>query len=172
MSLKLIAEDFMLKNRGSFQKMNGTRQGSGMRMSAFTGVLAIALLSGCAATRYEAETVDTSQDRLPILVAANAKNFQAPEWYPSVEAGRYSESEALLKRTLEATPHDPYALLAMGVVMERTGRIYQASTYYQSALQYGTQAPLGATLSMDDDDPMEDAQTIADLARANLDRIL
>lgn len=142
-----------------------------MKTGIVTGLLTLGLLSGCAATRYDAETVDTSKDRLPILVAANSRNFQPPEWYPAVKAARYIEAEALLKRTLEAKPHDPYALLAMGVVMERTGRFYDATTYYESAAQYGGTSPVGETLSMDDTDVVEGAQTIADLARANLTRI-
>ncbi len=137
---------------------------------ALAAGLTLLILGGCAATQYEPETVDTARDRLPPITPAMATTQEFVDGYKAVEAGNFAAAEPLLARSLELEPNDPYALLAMGAVMERTGRIYEATTYYNSAIRYGTVSPLGEIKSIDGS-PLPEADTVSDVARVNLTRI-
>ena len=134
------------------------------------GVAAL-LLAGCAeAFRYDPETVESVSGRLPPVVPASATTQAFTDGYAALESGDYATAEAMLGRSLSQQPQDPYALLAMGAVMERTGRFFDASTYYRSAARYGTASPLGRTISIDGG-VSEDARTVRDLALANIARL-
>ncbi len=130
------------------------------------------LLGGCSSTlfTYDPETVDTVQDRLPPASPSYRTTTELVGGFKALEAGNYVEAEAMLGKSLSSEPNDPYTLLAMGAVMERTGRPFDASTFYRSAAEYGRGAPLGETLSLDGSS-IGDAQTVRDLALINIARL-
>jgi len=134
---------------------------------AFCCFLVVAM-SGCsAATQYETGAIvldirepgalTASQDTTPEFVSA----------YDAIEAENYTQAEALLEKALAQTPKDPYALLAMGSVHERTGRFSTATSFYQSADHYGT-AATGPKLVNGDQAGEGTQRTVSDVARENL----
>ena len=134
--------------------------------------VAVLILSGCSSElfRYDGETVDTVQDRLPSATSSYATTTEFTNGFKALETGDYVGAEAMLGRSLSAQPNDPYALLAMGAVMERTGRPFDASTFYRSAARYGEAAPLGRTLALDGN-AVDSARTVRDLALVNIARL-
>jgi Tfp pilus assembly protein PilF len=90
--------------------------------------------------------------------------------YDALGRSDFVAAEPLLTRSLEQEPNDPYALLSMGAVMERTGRLYQATIYYRSAARYGAATPVEKSISIDGDDRHQ-AKSVRDLALLNLARI-
>lgn len=89
--------------------------------------------------------------------------------FEALKVGNYTTAEAQFQSVLAASPNDPYALLGMGVVSERTGRQVPALEYYRAASQYGEVAPLGESLAVNTDTGRPMA-TIRDLAVYNLSR--
>ena len=131
----------------------------------------VVLLAGCSSEwfRYGPDPVDPARDRLPPVSSSSsyATANEFIEGFEALEAGDYVEAEALLRQSLSTKPSDPYALLAMGAVMERTGRPATAVLYYRSAMRYGETAPLGRTLALDGV-TAKSAKTVRELALANI----
>jgi len=48
--------------------------------------------------------------------------------------GNYKKAEEYLQKALEANPNNPYAILNMGVVYQKTGRKEQAREMYEKVL--------------------------------------
>ncbi len=140
--------------------------------NAAPAVVATVILAGCSSElfRYDPETVDTVRDRLPPLTASYVTTTESMDGFRAMEAGDYVSAEAMLGRSLSSQPNDPYALLAMGAVLERTGRPFDASTYYRSAARYGETAPLGRTLVLGGV-AATGAKTVRDLALVNIARL-
>ncbi len=57
-------------------------------------------------------------------------------------AGRLDEAEGLLRRTLEVAPQQPDALHLMGLVAFRKGRVAEAASLVEQAVQHGVDTPL------------------------------
>ena len=129
------------------------------------------LIAGCsAATRYDSGAVvlDVSEPE-----AFNTRLETTPEFisaYDAMKVGEYTRAEALLDKALARKPKDPYALLAMGSVHERTGRIFSAADYYRSAERYGY-AAAGPKLNDSGESPEHATLTVSDVARENLARL-
>jgi len=134
-------------------------------------VLAVPLFSACdAATRYDtgAVVLEVSEP-----TAFKADGRTTPEFvsaYEAFDSQNYARAEALLDRALTESPRDPYALLAMGAVHERTGRLFTAADYYRSAARYGESA-VSATEETDAENASDPAVTVAAVARESLDRM-
>ena len=91
-----------------------------------------------------------------------------PVRYDAPNPNLYDASEGALGRMLSERPDDPYTLLALGSLMERTGRPFDASTYYRGAARFGETAPLGReTPGLDG----TNARTVSDLARTAIARL-
>lgn len=134
-------------------------------------VTALGLLAGCeAATTYDSGAVvlDISEpEAFNNRLETTTTFIEATE---AIEAGEFTRAEALLDNALAQKPRDPYALLAMGSLHERTGRLYSAEQYYRSAERYGFAAAgprivEGKTLAAEKD------LTVSDAARENLARL-
>lgn len=128
-------------------------------------------MAGCdAATQYDtgAVVLDVSEPE-----AFNTRLETTPEFlsaYDAMKLEDYTRAEALLDQALARKPKDPYALLAMGSVHERTGRFYSAADYYRSAIRYGN-AAAGPRLRDGEETPLDQPLTVRDVARENLDRL-
>lgn len=134
----------------------------------------VILLAGCGGETREAATqYDTGAVVLDIADAEafntkleTTEAFQSA--YEAMKAENYPHAEALLEQALQQKPRDPYALLAMGSVMERTGRFYRAAEYYKSAARYGKRAKAGPRLSNGKEETLAENTTVADVALFNL----
>ncbi len=137
---------------------------------SFYGVLLV-VMTGCStATQYNtgAVVLDISEPD-----AFNSRLETTPEFisaYEAMKAENFTKAEALLQTALSRKPKDPYALLAMGSVHERTGRFATAADFYRSAELYGF-AAAGPQL-VDGNEAEEDLSlTVSDVARANLAKL-
>jgi len=90
--------------------------------------------------------------------------------FDKIKAGDYAAAEPFLVQQLANRPEDPYALLAMGTVMEQTDRRPDALIYYRLAARYGDLSPLGETVA-GDSAADANARTVKDLAVANIRRL-
>lgn len=128
-------------------------------------------LSACdAATTYDSGAVvlDVSEPEAFNTRLETTESFMSA--YEAIKIEDYARAEALLDIALAQKPKDPYALLAMGSVHERTGRFYSASDYYRSAARYGG-AAAGSRLRSGESTEVEGETTVADIARDNLERL-
>lgn len=134
-------------------------------------VFLLMALTGCSQwTRYQPETATPESVALRSVLPATARRTEFLSGYDAIATRNYGAAEPLLARHLNDRPDDPYALLAMGAVMEQTNRAPDAAMYYRLAARYGTDAPLGMTNGVDDT-VAGDARTISDLALYNLTRL-
>ena len=142
-----------------------------MKIFAYSSVL-LAMVVGCspAATQYNTGVVvlDISEPE-----AFNSRLETTPEFisaYDAMKADDFTRAEALLNEALARKPRDPYALLAMGTVHERTGRFATAADLYQSAELYGY-AAAGAQLTNGTEHPEDPSLTVSEVARQNLAKL-
>ncbi len=138
--------------------------------SAFSGLLLLALAGCSTATQYEtgAVVLDISEPE-----AFNSRLETTPEFisaYDAMKTENYTRAEALLNAALSRKPKDPYALLAMGTVHERTGRFSTAADHYKSAERYGF-AAAGSQLVNGTESPEDPTLTVSDVARDNLAKL-
>jgi len=134
-------------------------------------MLSLILLAGCdAATQYNSGAVvlEVTEPEAFTKVSSTTDSFRNA--YDAIKDEDYTRAEALLVRALTEKPKDPYALLAMGSVHERTGRYYSAADYYQSAMRYGD-ATAGSRLRDGQESAPSEALTVSDVARENLVRL-
>lgn len=135
------------------------------------GLIACAALAGCAgATQYDtgAVVLDVSDPE-----AFNSKLETSDQFlgaYEALKADDLTEAEARLDEALKFKPKDPYALLAMGSVMERSGRYSSAADYYRSAIRYGN-AAARSRLENGRDVAFDRPVTVAEIARSNLAKL-
>jgi tetratricopeptide (TPR) repeat protein len=87
------------------------------------------LLAGCAEILHD--TVSEIKN-FANMVDDSPGNDQrlANQGYEAIRAENYRDAETYLDAALQANPSNPYALLNLGVVYERTGRIDQARGMY------------------------------------------
>ena len=71
------------------------------------------LLINCSSTPEKAPDVDLSEQA-----------------FEAISEGNYEQAEALLEVALSINPDNPYAILNLGVVYQRTGRIEKAREQY------------------------------------------
>ena len=71
------------------------------------------LLISCSSTPEKAPDVDLSEQA-----------------FEAISEGNYEQAEALLEVALSINPDNPYAILNLGVVYQRTGRIEKAREQY------------------------------------------
>jgi len=135
---------------------------------ATVAALTILILTACSPQfmRYDLKEADAS----PVYRPTGVGDQQYAAGFEAIRAQDYAGAEAPLMRHLGTNQDDPYALLAMGAVMEQTGRPGDAVTYYRRAALYGETAPLGEVLSFDSiSGPMP--RTIREAALMNMTRL-
>lgn len=134
-------------------------------------MLSFILLAGCdAATQYDtgAVVLEVTEPKAFTKDSTTTESFR--DAYDAIKVEEYARAEALLHRALTEKPRDPYALLAMGSVHERTGRYYSAADFYQSAVRYGD-TTAGSRLRNGEESTATAALTVSDVARENLARL-
>ena len=128
-------------------------------------------LSACAAaTQYDTGAVVLDVSEPEAFTSGRETTPEFRRAYDAMKTEDYTRAEALLDRALAQKPKDPYALLAMGSVHERTGRFYSAADYYRSAVRYGD-TTAGASLTSGNETASLPSLTVSDVARQNLDRL-
>lgn len=137
---------------------------------AFCCIVLVAMAGCSSATRYDSGAVvlDISEPE-----AFNSRLETTPEFisaYDAMKAEDFTRAEALLDNALSRKPRDPYALLALGTVHERTGRYATAADLYKSAERYG-HAAAGPKLVNTTESPENPALTVSDVARDNLAKL-
>ncbi|GEM_PF-2095164 len=133
--------------------------------------LLLATMTGCSTvTEYNSGAIvlDISESE-----AFNSRLETTPEFisaYEAMKADDFTRAEALLDTALNRKPKDPYALLAMGTVHERTGRFSSAADLYKSADHYGF-AAAGPQLTNGNERAEDPRLTVRDIARHNLSQL-
>jgi Tfp pilus assembly protein PilF len=134
-------------------------------------LLAGTALSACAtATQYDTGAVVLDVSEPAAFTSGQETTPEFRSAYDAMKTEDYTRAEALLDRALAQKPKDPYALLAMGSVHERTGRFYSAADYYRSAVRYGD-AAAGPSLTSGKETASQASLTVGDVARGNLERL-
>ena len=128
---------------------------------ATVGALAAGLvLSGCASS-----IPDIAQLFQEVTLGKPAPSDEnlVNKGYAEIEAGNYSYAEIYLDSALSINPSNPFALLNMAVVYEKTGREDEARALYAALIR---QNPTNIADSAIDDANV--GRTITDIARENL----
>lgn len=125
-----------------------------------------ALLSGCVNGSYGgAETAPVPA----AYTATEAGDFI--EAYEAIKQVDYVTAERELKLVLDRNPNDPYANLAMGYVLQQTGRTAQARPLYDLAVRDGQDVYPNKHFVLADQEygtrPVEE-DSIAELAQRNI----
>ena len=131
----------------------------------------LSAVAGCsAATEYNTGTVvlDISDARITNSDTQTTSEFVSA--YEAIKGENYTRAEALLEAALQQKPKDPYALLAMGSVFERTGRFWTAADLYRSAEKYGREAT-GPQWTGNTEVKESPLITVSDVARENLAKL-
>lgn len=135
------------------------------------GIAVIAALAACdAATGYDTGAVVLDVSDRKAFEPASAPTTEFHGAFEALKTDDLGHAEALLDEALKKEPRDPYALLAMGTVMERTGRYYSAVDYYRSAIRYGD-TTAGPRLENGAEVAFDTPTSVADVARSNLARL-
>ncbi len=87
--------------------------------------------------------------------------------YDNLERGDYTTAESYYRKALLLEPDNPYALLNLGVIAQRTGRPLEAADLYRRVIALQAAAP--AVVSTD---PGQVGRSVSDIARANLKELL
>lgn len=139
--------------------------------SILSGLAGLVLLAGCeAATTYDSGAVVLDISEPEAFNSRLETTTTFIDATKAIEAGDYTRAEAMLDKALAQKPRDPYALLAMGSLHERTGRFNSAEDYYRSAERYGF-AAAGPRIVDGETVPSEAGLTVSDAARENLARL-
>ena len=107
------------------------------------------LLISCSSTPEKAPDVDLSEQA-----------------FEAISEGNYEQAEALLEVALSINPDNPYAILNLGVVYQRTGRIEKAREQYvkiilQDAKETVVRSNVGGM----------EGKSLVDIAKENLENL-
>ena len=83
--------------------------------------------------------------------------------YREIETGNYAYAEIYLDSALSINPSNPFALLNMAIVYEKTGRESEARALYSTLIRRNPSDVSGTVLTEEDSD-----RSIAEVARDNL----
>ncbi|MBI4183128.1 MAG: tetratricopeptide repeat protein [Proteobacteria bacterium] len=86
--------------------------------------------------------------------------------FEALKAGDLAKAEDLNQRAIEAAPDNPYALLNLGVVYQRTGRPREAAMLYQRVIELAPE-----TRAARSNVGESEGQPLAEIARRNLAQI-
>ena len=87
----------------------------------------------------------------------------ANKGFAAIESGQLAEAETALTEAVQANPNNPYALLNLGTVYQRTGRFDQAREMFEKVVALNpTQRPSKRSKFVDD------SKTLKDIAEDNL----
>jgi len=134
---------------------------------AFCCFMLIAIAGCSAATRYDSGAIVLEMSEPGAFTFSQDTTPEFSGAFEAIEAENYTRAEALLEAALAENPRDPYALLAMGSVHERTGRFSTATGFYRSADRYGSTAS-GPQLINFDKTAKDPSLTVSEVARENL----
>ncbi len=86
--------------------------------------------------RVAAVAAVTSVLFLAIIAAGCASRDQrlANNGFSAIEGGRYADAERMLTEAVQLNPDNPYALLNLGAVYQRTGRFNQAREMFDKVI--------------------------------------
>ncbi len=137
-----------------------TRQGNRTNLFVFITPRVIGDPSRAGA---EAGPAASSASGTPLSVAARLVALG----YDNLERGDYATAESYYRKALLLEPDNPYALLNLGVIAQRTGRPAEAADFYRRVIVQKAAAP--AVVSTDQ---AQVGRSLADIARANLKELL
>lgn len=86
--------------------------------------------------------------------------------FDAIGRNDYVSAEKFLEESLALNPNNPYALLNMGVVYEKTGRSQKALAMYQKVVDLNTKEEV-----VKSNNTAAEGATLTDLARSNLKRL-
>ncbi len=138
------------------------------RALALTLVLAALMLSGCSVVLPEAAREYKELKAKVFNRGPQAPNDQrlADLGYKAILENRLGEAETRLNSALAINPHNPYALLNLGVVYQTTGRYAEARKLYRKVIALNPDArAISATRKN------HVGLGLAEIARANLAQI-
>ena len=107
------------------------------------------LLISCSSTPEKAPDVDLSEQA-----------------FEAISEGNYEQAEALLEVALSINPDNPYAILNLGVVYQRTGRIEKAREQYVKIILQDAKE----TVARSNVRGME-GKSLVDIAKENLENL-
>ena len=145
--------------RGDAPRNSGWRD---LLMSvAAVGVLAAGLLlSGCLSSIPD---VAQMLKEVSFLKPASSDENLVNKGYREIEAGNYAYAEIYLDSALSINPSNPFALLNMAVVYEKTGRENEARALYTALIRRNPTDSAGAALTEENF-----GRGITEMARENL----
>ena len=78
---------------------------------------------------------------LPLITAGCASSDQnlANKGFTAIENGHYADAERMLTEAVQQNPENPYALLNLGTVYQRTGRFDQARDLFEKVIAMNAQ---------------------------------
>lgn len=130
-----------------------------MRRLVGSLVITAPLLAGACAMQ-ERSMVGPAQEQ---ALAASGGNIYTVAGYNDFLQGDWVSAERNLLTALQQNPNDPAALLSLGALYERAGRLDLANQYYQRAASVGDRLyPTAVT------DPRMLGMTYAQIAESNL----
>ena len=73
---------------------------------------------------------------LPVIAAGCASSDQrlANKGFSYIEDGRFTDAEKVLTEAVQQNPNNPYAVLNLGTVYQRTGRFEQAREMFDKVI--------------------------------------
>lgn len=86
--------------------------------------------------------------------------------YEKLMAGRLEEAKNYFREALDIDPENPFALMDMGVVLEKEGNIEGALQKYRAVIALGTEEVASRT-----SDPEKNGASLLQIARENIERI-
>lgn len=90
----------------------------------------------------------------------------ADQGYLELLKGNYERAEANFEVALSINPHNPYALLNMGVLYQNTGRLKNARELYQRLIDLNTDVVAAESFSSS-----FEGKKLVDIAKENLSAI-
>ena len=100
---------------------------------------------------------------LVLTACASTDQKLANRGFEAIEDGQYVAAEKALTQALEANPDNPYALLNIGTVYQRTGRFNQARVMFEKVVALNPDDKPAKRSSF-----IPDSKTLKDIAEDNL----
>ena len=132
-----------------------------IRRAIVAAVAGAFLLAGCA-TESGSDSAGNQ---------GNAEQALIEQGIAAYKAGDLAGAEASWAQVLQTQPNNPYAHLNLGVVKAVTNRKQEALAHYQTAAQYGGDAPIVQTINQSGGVAGSSSTTVAAVATDNASRL-